>query len=158
MTSKNRIQDLDTFDESMNDLIDEKYIIQLEKGLIQMTIISEPIEFYLNETKIRTKSSKVYLNYLITIYLTANTIRLIMCLTLPDNYENLVQFGDFTQWFGGKRINFLIPIILMNINASYQSLIYLIADQKDLVWIKLFASLKGIPNKCWVQFTKKTLY
>ncbi|CAG2121104.1 unnamed protein product, partial [Medioppia subpectinata] len=73
-----------------------------------------------------------------------NTFRLILCLSLPDGHHYLVHLGDFTQWFGGRRAYFLVPFIVININASYQSLIYLISNEKDFLWIKIFASLRGL--------------
>ena len=140
----NQIQNFDEFDESMDQLIDENYVTKLERGLIQTSLISEPFNNYLIRNKLSPKGSKFYWNHILMTYLFANTIRLIWCLSLPDNHHLLVHFGDFTQWFGGRRIYFLIPFILININASYQSLLYIMSNQREFIWIKIFASLKGI--------------
>lgn len=138
-----QIRDFDEFEENMNELIDDKCVTRLERGLIQVTILSEPFNRYLSRNKLSVTASKLSCNHILLTYLLANTVRLLWCLTLPDDHPLLIHFGDFTQWFGGRRIYFLLPFILININVSYQSLIYSMSNERDFIWIKVFASLRG---------------
>ena len=144
--SDNQIQNFEEFEDNMNELIKENDVTRLERGLIQVTILSQPFNRYLTRNNLSVGASKFSWNHILLTYLIANTVRLVWCLTLPDDHPLLIHFGDFTQWFGGRRIYFLLPFILININVSYQSLIYSMSNERDFIWIKVFASLKGKLN------------
>lgn len=141
-----QLMEFHNFDERTLDPVkyEEKLRYKIDLLLKEFGLLPEPIVFYVDDVTPRQSKSKMIWNVFITALTALHAFRILWYLTLADEEESLLQFGDFTQWLGGKRYVYLIPIFIINVSAALQSLCYLCSDKSEMSWLSPFAALDGL--------------
>lgn len=141
-----QLMEFHNFDERTLDPVkyEEKLRYKIDLLLKEFGLLPEPIVFYVDDVTPRQSKSKMIWNVFITALTALHAFRILWYLTLADEEESLLQFGDFTQWLGGKRYVYLIPIFIINASAALQSLCYLCSDKSEMSWLSPFAALDGL--------------